>query len=210
MAIVQTTVDIYPSSYDADYAAYNIPNITRAYHPATNTSEYGQVNLTRGDNAVTYFYFKFDTSAIPANATILAVSCQIRLRISTTTASYVAIRQVQMFAGTTPKGDPSAAPGSNTTLSLAPGTWTREEMNDARIRLYAVRGSSNVNNSYGFVIYGATLTVDYEYDDTPVVTMPMRVKVNGAWETPTKVLVKQSGIWQASSGILAKDNGTWK
>ena len=79
--------------------------------------------------------------------------------------------------------------------------------------------TNEIVNTYaedGRILHSETHTgnmwsvVDYEYDDTPVVTMPMRVKVNGAWETPTKVLVKQSGIWQASSGILAKDNGTWK
>lgn len=211
MALVQNTLEFYPSSYDnVDYSYYNLANITRAYHPATNTSEYGQVNLTRGAGAVTYFYFKFDTSAIPANATIISVACQVRGRISTATASYVATRQVQLFSGTTPKGDPVNMPGSNTTFALTPGTWTREDLEDARLRLYAVRGSSNTSTNYGFVIYGATLTVTYEYDDTPVVSIPMRVKVNGAWATPVKVLVKQSGAWQESSGVRAKDGGTWK
>lgn len=208
MAKVQGSIEVYPSSYDSDHAYYSVSNITRAYNPATHTSNYAQINLTRGSGAITYIYFKFDTSSIPDNATILSVACQARMRISTSTASYVATRQIQMFSGTTAMGDPTTVPNSNTTLTLSPGTWTRDEMKDARIRLYAVRGTSNTSTNYAFVFYGATLTVTYEYDDTP--PMPLRVKDNGSWVTPTKVLVKDNGSWQEASKILVKDNGTWK
>lgn len=208
MAKVQGSIVVYPSSYDADHAYYSVSNITRAYNPATNTSNYAQINLTRGSGAITYIYLKFDTSAIPENATILSVSCQARMRISTATASYVATRQIQMFSGTTAMGDPTTVPNSNTTLTLTPGTWSRSEIEDARIRLYAVRGTSNTSTSYSFVFYGATLTVTYEYDDAP--PMPIRVKQNGVWVTPTKLLVKQNGAWSEASQILAKDGGEWK
>lgn len=40
--------------------------------------------------------------------------------------------------------------------------------------------------------------------------MNVRVKNNGSWVTPTKVLVKSNGTWHEASKILAKDNGTWK
>lgn len=46
-----------------------------------------------------------------------------------------------------------------------------------------------------------------EYEGEPI---PFRVKSNGAWVTPTKVLVKDNGTWKEAKKMLVKDNGTWK
>lgn len=206
MATVTETITLVPSSYDSDHAYYSASSIANGYTDATSTT-YSQINLTRGSGAITYFYYKFDTSSIPADATISSISCSAKLRISTTNSSYVTTRQIQLFSGTTGKGSASSVTNSNTTIALTCGTWTRSELNDTRIRLYAVRGTKNTNTSYGFVFYGATLTITYSYDAPD---MPLRVKQNGTWVTPTKVLEKNNGSWVEASKILVKDNGTWK
>jgi len=41
-------------------------------------------------------------------------------------------------------------------------------------------------------------------------SLNVRVKQNGAWVTPTKVLVKSNGSWVEAQSIKVKDNGTWK
>lgn len=205
MATVQNTITLVPSSYDSDHAYYSASNINRGYTDADSTT-YAQVNLTRGAGAITYFYYKFDTSAIPAGATIDSVSCSAKLRIGTANSKYVTTRQIQMFSGTTAMGSPTTVPNSNTVLTLTPGTWDLQDIQDTRIRLYAVRGNSNVDTSYGFVFYGATLTITYSYD---VAELPFRVKQNGAWVEANKVFVKASGIWNEATKVLTKSGGTW-
>ena len=67
-----------------------------------------------------------------------------------------------------------------------------------------------------------TPTVYYEYtisnisaDHTILVSatassgLPIRVKQNGSWVTPTKMFVKQSGTWVQVTSVKAKSGGSW-
>lgn len=160
----QYTITLVPSSHDTtDYAYYAFINPSYGYTNADSTT-YSQLGLTRGsEGAITYAYYKFDTSAIPANATIDSVSCTAKYSSpSTTNSNNIRVRQIQMFSGTTAKGDANSINNTGATAySLSVGTWTRQELSDTRIRLYAERGSRNVSSSYAFRFYGATLTITY-------------------------------------------------
>lgn len=166
-----TIVRLTPSSYDStDKAYYSISNPSNAYDGFHSTT-YTQIQLTRGTaGAVTYVYFKFDTSRIPANATIESVTCQVKIYISNSTSTNVAARRVQLFSGTTAKGSSVTAQTTTLTKSLPVDTWTREEVNDVRIRLYAERGTANLNSSYYFRFYGATLTIAYSVPEQACIT----------------------------------------
>ena len=192
-----------------------------------------------------------------------------------------------MCAKTTTKGSASQLTTTPTERTLTVGTWTRDELDDPRLRFYAKRGSSDVNTDYQMRCYGATLTVEYSYNGTLytvsvtnsatsisvspstqevaagrtatvdisgditnvslddngvdttssiipsgndyeysianisadhtltfteaiVSTVPFRVKQNGTWVTPTKVLAKSGGSWHEVTKVLVKENGTWK
>ena len=54
----------------------------------------------------------------------------------------------------------------------------------------------------------STLPSVYIFVKSDGATMPLRVKQNGAWVTPTKVLVKSNGAWVEGT-VRVKDNGTW-
>lgn len=152
----------YLSSYDTeDKSYYSLTNVANAYSTDLESTSQCSINLTRGANAETWIYFKFDTSSIPANATILSVSCKVVCRISNTSASNVESRIVQMTSGTTAKGDPSNMSTTMTTRTLSPGTWTRAELQDARVKLYAKRGTSNTSTNYTIQIRCAELTIVY-------------------------------------------------
>ena len=170
------------SSYDTeDYSYYNLTNPGNAYTSAT--SSYAQIGLTRGASAETYIYFKWDTSSIPQNAVIDSVSCVARVMINNTTAANVSARQVQMCSGTTLKG--SAATPTTTAADRTPtaGTWTREELNDARLRLFARRGASNTTSNYYFRLYYGKLTVNYTVEKH-YYTVKVINKVSGLTVTP--------------------------
>ena len=167
---IQATLEVNPSGYiesGSGSAYYNLSNPSNAYTDETSTT-YAQIGLVRGsESAVTRMYFTFDTSSIPAGATIDSISCKAKVYISNRTSSNVAVHTCQMYSGTTAKGTASNVTGSAASVyTMSMGTWSRSEVNDVRICLYAERGTANLNTSYYFRFYGATLTITYTYMGT--------------------------------------------
>lgn len=156
------TVVLYLTSYDTENKEYySISGVSNAYSTDLDSTANCTINLTRGSQAETYVYFKFNTSSIPANATIVSVNCVVSCRVSNTSSGNVATRQVQMASGLTLKGDPTNLTTTITKRTLTTGTWTRNELNDARVRMYAKRGTSNTTTNYTMQIRCAQLTVKY-------------------------------------------------
>lgn len=211
MAVTTGELQSHPVSYDSDREWYSSTgSISDAYTDADSTS-YITIYLTRGSGARTYIAFNFDFSSIPENAVITSVSAQVKCSISNTQSSRVSTRTAQLYAGDTAKGSPHSLANTTTIFLLSGGTWTRAELDELKLKLIAVRGSSSTTSNYYIRFYGATVTVDYEYDDEQGgAASKVRVKTSGAWVTPTKVLVKQSGSWIEATDILVKDGGTWK
>ena len=162
---VEHTLTVLLSSYDStDKSYYNITGVSNAYlDPDTNssTSSVCGVVMKRGSNAETWCYFKFDTSALPADATIVSVACKARTGISTTSTTYVTSKGCVMCSGTTVK-TPSITVSNNGYLrSFETGNWTLEELRDVRVKLYGTRGTTNTSSNYALRMYGAELTIVY-------------------------------------------------
>lgn len=185
-----------PASYDTSYYSYasvgsSLSNAVGKSH--TNTT-YAQWNLKTGSRAQSYVYYKFDLSAIPSDAKIVSVGCQAKAYINNTQSSRISSRQVQMYYGTgTAKGSAYTISTSTTAFSITCGTWTRSELNDCRIRIYAMRGTSSTTTTYYERFYGATLTVVYELPNKDT----FMVKTGGTWNAlnVTKVYKKVGGVW---------------
>lgn len=43
------------------------------------------------------------------------------------------------------------------------GTWTRAELNDIRLKMYAKRSTGNTSSSYYLRLYGLDLSITYTY-----------------------------------------------
>ena len=157
---IQDTITAHPTGIADDHAYASISNQTNGYNESSNTT-YATINLTTGSGATTYIYYTFNFSDIPVGATIDSVACTAKAYINTTNSSRITTRQIQLYTGTTAKGSATTVTGSSNVLTMTPGTWTRDELQNARIRLYAVRGSSNTTSTYYFRFYGATFTVNY-------------------------------------------------
>ena len=71
------------------------------------------------------------------------------------------------FSGTTQKGNTYALSTTTNvrTLTLNSGL-TLSDIRNARVKVYAKRGSSNTTTNYYIRFYGATLTINYSYDET--------------------------------------------
>lgn len=147
-------------------------------------------------NAETFFYLTFDFSSIPANANITSVVARTRGRCSGT-ANRLSFRQVRGYIGDTAKGYSInlTASDQTITLDLGAGGFTRESLQDFTIRWYAKRKSNGTNYSLYFYIYGADVTVTYEYDDGSSTGSGVSTKENGSWNEASSVYKKVSGSW---------------
>lgn len=164
---ITKTVTLYPSSYNStDYAYASVVSGYALSNPigkgSTSTSMC-RVNLKTGSSEVSYLYYNFDCSSIPSNATIESVTCKAKVYINQTNSNRVQTRQVQLFSGSTAKGSAATMSTSTTALNITAGTWTRTELNNCRLRLYAVRGTNSTTTTYYMGLYGADLTITYSY-----------------------------------------------
>lgn len=162
-----TTLPLSQSSnlvgYDADRQVYSFSKPSNAYTEPTSASGYATIYLTRGTGAVTYFYWNFGLN-IPEDATILSVTCRFRTLCETTVSGRIPVHTCQLYAGTTTaKGTPTTIANTATTytVTFSESDWTATELNNAKLKMYAERGTENVNTSYTLRMYGAEMIVEY-------------------------------------------------
>lgn len=177
--------------------------VTNAYTDETSTT-YARYTISQSTTGSVYF--TFDTSELPASATITSVTAKARARVSNTTR--VSNTKCQLYTGTTAKGSNTTfATTSNppTAITLTPGTWTRSELNDLRLFVGGT-GSSSTSSRYIY-FYGASVTITY--------TVPAYdVTINNS--TSATVTASASSVAAGDSvvivsntltGITVKDNG---
>lgn len=210
----QETVSRHPSSYDTSHYSYasissSYP-ITNAYTDSSSTN-YCQVSWKTGSGAETYVYLKFDFSDIPANATIQSVSAKAKGYVNTTNSSRVTTRQMQLATGTTLKGSALTLSTSTSEQTFSSvGTWTRAELLDAGVRYYVKRGTSNTTSTYNLRMYGATMTVTYQWQETTYTITVSNSSTATVTANPDEVLSGESSTIRSDTitGITIKDNGT--
>lgn len=199
----------HPVSYDSGYSAYSVSGLDQGNTDSTSTN-YATINFTRGTDAETIIFYNFDLN-IPSAATITSVTCKAKCYISTTNSSRIATRQIQLYSGSTAMGSAYTVSNSTSEFTMTPGTWTAAQLNNAKIRLYAKRGSSNTTTNYYYRFYGATLSVEYTVNATAY-EVTASSNVNGVTIQPATqdVIEGESGSVVVSSitDIVITDNGT--
>ncbi len=157
----EVTIPLHPTSYDTtDYSYYSTSNMSNAYEDSDSTN-YASIRAKNGNYAETWVYFKFDTSSIPAGATILEMTCKVKASY-TANNTIMPTHTIQMYSGTTAKGSATTLGTSASEKTLDVGTWTREELSDARVKLYLQRSTTQASTAYYGRFYGATLTIKYK------------------------------------------------
>ena len=156
------TLTVNPSGYTSN-SSMNISTSTNAISNAyTNTSSTTYAQLTPSSTSTTgYIYLTFNTNAIPEGATIQSVTAQAKVRINNT--SRVSQCSVQLYSGTTAKGSSTSvtSTSSSNIATLTPGSWTRSELQNLRLRVNGRKASSNQTGYIYF--YGANITITYTY-----------------------------------------------
>lgn len=155
----------YPVSYDTtDHSYRTYANAENAYSSSSSTT-YANAYIVNGANAESWLYYNFDTSSIPDGATITSVTCKARCAASGN-SSQTPTKWMCFFSGTTQKGTTYTLSTSTTARTLTlDSDLTLSDIRNARVKVYVKRGTSNTGTSYYIRFYGATLTVNYSYND---------------------------------------------
>lgn len=203
------TESSHPVSYDSGYSAYSVSGLDNALTDSSSTS-YATINLTRNSNAETIIFYNFSFN-IPSGATINSVTAKAKCYISTTNSSRIATRQIRLYSGSTAMGSAHTVSNSTREFTMTAGTWTAEQLNNAKIRLYAKRGTSNTTTNYYYRFYGATMTVSYTYQTT-IYEVTASSNVSGVTIAPSSQEQAQGGnatvTLSTNSNIKLLDNNT--
>lgn len=163
--VIQGTFSGVPSSYDSVNS--KTPGFNSGYGSANGLTDADSTTRATFSsytqaNSETCVYYNFDCSSIPENAIIDSIDCEFKATIS---SAYFATRIAQLCCGTTKKGSPTTVTNYSTqntvykqTMSDC-GTWTRSELDDIKILIQAIRGTSTNNFNPSF--FGATLNISY-------------------------------------------------
>lgn len=171
-------------------------NTTNSYTDVNSTT-YGTTALKTGANAESYKHFKVNLSEIPENAVIVSVTgrikCTLRIGHTTCDLSQISACEAQLFTGTTAKGTATDTKSTTTTIyNIAGGNWTRNELLDARVRIYAKRANISKNTqTWYYDVYGAEITVVYNIPSAN----QLYCKDDGTWKIITKAYKKINGAW---------------
>lgn len=159
---VPASASSLPVSYDPDYAIRSdSANLNNALSDV-GSNDYAQIYFVNGSNAETYIYYNFGLS-LPGDAVVNVVRCYVDHELGSTGGTTA--RQLQLYSGNTAIGTPYAITTGYTreTASLDCGSPTAAQLNAAKFRFYAKRGTSTTSTGRYIRIYGARIEVEYTY-----------------------------------------------
>lgn len=160
------------------------------------STTYAEWNATDGSGGETYVFYRFDTSAVPADAEITSVHCDATVTLSDSLAGGSTIGLY--YNQSKLRGTELSGLHSGSSRSFDGGKWTRAELNFCDLKIYGSRAGFVMSSPVRtFKFYGAVLTVEY--------TVPggdaFLVKLGGAWTPVQKLYKKQSGVWVEQDSI---------
>lgn len=195
------SVSAVPESYEVDGSIRGTYYQSAIGHDADYTGGTTSSDYANSDTASVYY--SFDFSSIPEGATVTSVSVRVRGHAEDTSQSSE-VATLQLYSGTTAKGSEAEFTSeSNAVVTMDAGTWTRAELQDARLRFTV--------GYYGGAVVGATWTVAYEVDGW-VYTISNVVEDHAivvAEESTTALYVKQGSAWVQVTRAYRKTNGAW-
>ena len=167
------TITLHPLQVVAEESTYDSVSadapLTKPIGKGTTNTTYAEIYLVWGRQAQTYVTYRFNTSSIPAGATIKKVTLRAKGDVETENTNRISITQVSLLSGQdvlAASNDYAFGQMASVAEAIATNV-TRAQLDDAKIKLFAQRGGWYVNNAYFMRFYGADLIVEYEAGTTP-------------------------------------------
>lgn len=166
MATISKTAILTPAAVDLSISKFkdeSSPFTNAIGKGSDNEGNYAEWGLVTGRQAYTKVYWSFDMSSIPSNATITNVTCSARCSNTNENAIQGGNTLIAIGVGETTKvsSDNASFGKTPTVVTVSDSTFTREELDNFRLKIQAVRGFLSTGTSYHTKFYGATLTIDY-------------------------------------------------
>lgn len=204
--LAQVANDVTTSGIQSgsSYAEYAVGNSAEDPHTSTN-------NMYASSGNEGYAEYTFDFSAIPNGSVIDSVSVDIYGHRESSTTDSTHVARVELYSGSTQKGEgydlTSTSNYSHTISGSDAGTWTRAELQDARLRFYVgyygglLCGITwNVYYSIdGFTYYLSGISADHTIIVSQANSQKVYIKVNGSWVEFSKIYKKVNGAWVEQS-----------
>ena len=193
---------------------FTTSTISNAYTDADSTT-YADLQLSGGSTGTVYL--DMSDIDIPSGATIVSVSCRATLQYNNNGSTSGFTASCQMYANNTAKGSStqwvsSGSAVAKNTYTLAVGSWTATEINNARFYLTATNSArSTARHVY---IYGVSFSVTYESDGAwyiytiNSITGDHTIVVTSGASTQT-IYYKVNGSWVAAMAVYKKVSGSW-
>lgn len=202
-AILSGTETQYPASYTTS-GSISGTNYQSTVGKGSDTASRSGNDYCQSQGSTAYIDYSFDFSAIPENATIESVSVTVKGHCENTSQS-TEVARVQLYSGSTAKGDSqNFTTTSDAVYTLTPGTWTRSELQSAKMRMTI--------GYYGGLLSGATWAVTYSTDGYVYtitnISANHAIVVTGSGSNPA-IYYKENGTWKQATSVYKKVNGSW-
>lgn len=168
------TITLHPSQVIAEESTYDSVNadapLTKPIGKGSTNTTYAEIYLVRGRQAQTYVTYRFNTSSIPAGATIKKVKLRAKGDVSSENTYVISITRVSLLSGqdVLAESNDYAFGEMTSAVAVTATTVTRAQLEDAKIKLFVQRGGGGNTNDQEFMrFYGADLIVEYEAGTTP-------------------------------------------
>ena len=198
------------STQSDSWLRYAIGHTAESPYSTSNTSNTYCKDGTNDATTQGWMNYPFDFSSLPSDAEVTAVEvkCYGATESTTETARHA---DVSLWCGNEQKGTTQAFTStSNSTITISdPGTWTREELQDAWVRFGVGYYGGRILGITWKVTYTSGGTLNY-YTYTYTVDGDANINVNiGGSVSTKKIYLKVNNSWVQYSKIYKKINGSW-
>lgn len=178
------TITRYPAAYSVT-GSINGTRYKNCIGKGSSTTATGN-DYAKSSGSTATITYTFDFSDIPENAVIESVEVKVGGHAEANTYNSTKKCEFQLYAGDTAKGEMKHFTGtSKQVITLPSGTWTRAELQEAKLAVTI--------GYYGGLVNGVDFIVTYSIPSTQ--GTPLRVKVSGTYKKVTKIYRKSGGTW---------------
>lgn len=199
------------SSSTGNYFNYAVGHTAES--PGSTSTSYNTYVKDNGSNTATgWAWYTFNFSAIPETAEVQSIEVKCYGACESTTHDSTHKADMSLYSGSELKSNiQHFTSTSNSTVTISdPGEWTRDELQNARLKFEVAY--------YGGRLFGITWEVTYSYGGslhhytytyTVSGNATIAVVIGGGSGDTAKLYVKVNGSWVEVAAAYKKVNGSW-